>query len=107
MDIGRSWKLAGNYSYVHAADKYTGLPPNLGGGGMPPQTGFLRLRYQPPGKPFWMEGYSTLAGRQERLSSLILRTAAPARRGRAAVFRIFSVEAQQCAGLLVLDPMAT
>ena len=84
MDIGRSWKLAGNYSYVHAADKYTGLPPNLGGGGMPPQTGFLRLRYQPPGKPFWMEGYSTLAGRQERLSSLDLadrRTGAARSRG--------------------------
>jgi hemoglobin/transferrin/lactoferrin receptor protein len=83
-DIGRSWKLAGNYSYVHAADKYTGLPPNLGGGGMPPQTGFLRLRYQPLARPFWVEGYSTLAGRQERLSSLDLadrRTGAARSRG--------------------------
>jgi outer membrane receptor protein involved in Fe transport len=68
----RSWKLGGNYSYVHAADKDTGLPPNLGGGGIPPQSAFLRVRYQPPGKHYWGEAYSTLAGRQDRLSSLDL-----------------------------------
>ncbi len=67
-----SLSLGGNYSYVRAEDKQTGAPPNLGGGGLPPQTGFLRLRFQPAGRRFWLEAYSTLAGRQERLSSLDL-----------------------------------
>ncbi len=65
-----AWSFGGNYSYVRAEDRQTGAPPNLGGGGIPPQTGFLRLRFEPAGKPFWIEAYSTLAGRQERLSSL-------------------------------------
>jgi hemoglobin/transferrin/lactoferrin receptor protein len=64
--------FGGNYSYVHAAERATGLAPNLGGGGLPPQMGFLRLRYQPSGRSFWVEGYSTLAGRQGRLSTLDL-----------------------------------
>jgi hemoglobin/transferrin/lactoferrin receptor protein len=72
VDLTSSWRLAGNYSYIHAAERGTGLPPNLGGGGIPPQIGFLRLRYQPPAKSFWVEAYSTLAGRQDRLSSLDL-----------------------------------
>ena len=67
-----SWMFGGNYTYLHAADRMTGEPPNLGGGGIPPQIGFLRLRYQPSGRRFWIEGYSTLAGRQERLSTLDL-----------------------------------
>ncbi|HEX5708646.1 MAG TPA: hypothetical protein VFX96_15185, partial [Pyrinomonadaceae bacterium] len=57
---------------VHAADKETGLPPNLGGAGVPPQSAFLSLRYQPTGRRYWVEAYSTLAGRQDRLSSLDL-----------------------------------
>ncbi|MEJ7623215.1 MAG: TonB-dependent receptor [Pyrinomonadaceae bacterium] len=65
-----AWTAAGNYSYVFAEDQLTKLPPNLGGGGLPPQVGFLRLRYQPPGKRFWIEGYANLAGRQDRLSTL-------------------------------------
>ncbi|MCA1613410.1 MAG: TonB-dependent receptor, partial [Acidobacteria bacterium] len=64
--------FGGNYSYVHAAERATGLAPNLGGGGLPPQMGFLSLRYQPSGRNFWVEGYSTLAGRQGRLSTLDL-----------------------------------
>jgi hemoglobin/transferrin/lactoferrin receptor protein len=34
--------------------------------------GFLRLRYQPGGARYWIEAYSTLAGRQDRLSTLDL-----------------------------------
>jgi hemoglobin/transferrin/lactoferrin receptor protein len=70
--LTKSWEVGGNYSYVYAADKRTGEPPNLGGGGIPPQMGFLRLRYQPAGKRYWVEAYSTLAGRQGRLSTLDL-----------------------------------
>ncbi len=67
-----AWSFGGNYSFVRAEDRATGEPPNLGGGGIPPQMGFLRVRYQPAGGHYWLEAYSTLAGRQDRLSSLDL-----------------------------------
>ncbi|HEY9282309.1 MAG TPA: TonB-dependent receptor, partial [Pyrinomonadaceae bacterium] len=66
------WVFGGNYTLIHAADRATNEPPNLGGGGIPPQMGFLRLRYQPARRNFWLEGYATLAGRQDRLSTLDL-----------------------------------
>lgn len=66
------WLFGANYSYVHAADRESGLSPNLGGGGIPPQLGFLRLRYQPNRKSYWIEAYTSLAGRQDRLSTLDL-----------------------------------
>ena len=69
--LHRNWTFGGNFTYVHAEDKATGLPPNIEGG-TPPPTGFLRLRYEPAGRRFWIEGYSTLADRQSRLSSLDL-----------------------------------
>ncbi|MFN0278918.1 MAG: TonB-dependent receptor [Pyrinomonadaceae bacterium] len=65
-----SWVAGGNFSYVHTADKLTGAVPNLGGGGIPPAFGFVRLRYQPPGKRYWVEGYMNASGRQSRLSTL-------------------------------------
>ncbi|HEX8247618.1 MAG TPA: TonB-dependent receptor [Pyrinomonadaceae bacterium] len=65
------WLIGGNFSYVYAEDRATELPPNLGGG-VPPALGFLRLRYQPAGRPFWIEGYANFAGRQDRLSTLDL-----------------------------------
>ncbi len=65
-----SWTAAGNYSYVFAEDVLSGDPPNLGGGGIPPAFGFLRLRFQPTAKRFWIEAYANAAGRQERLSTL-------------------------------------
>ncbi len=67
-----TWAFSGHYSYVYAEDRRTGEAPNLGGGGIPPQTGFLSVRYQPRGERYWIEAYSTLAGRQNRLSSLDL-----------------------------------
>ncbi len=70
--LNDSWTLGGNYTYVRAEERGSGDVPNLGGGGIPPQMGFIRLRYQPPGKHYWIEGYSTLAGRQDRLSTLDL-----------------------------------
>ncbi len=59
----------GNFTYVHAADKDTGLPPNIEGG-TPPPTGFVSLRYNR--SRFWIEPYMRLADRQDRLSSLDL-----------------------------------
>ena len=70
--ITDSWLFGGNFSYVHAADRATGAPPNLGGAGIPGPLGFLRLRYEPPNAKYWVEGYTSLAGRQGRLSSLDL-----------------------------------
>jgi outer membrane receptor protein involved in Fe transport len=66
------WAIGANYTYVHAADRVTGEAPNLGGGGLPPQLAFVRLIYQPVRKRYWIEGYATFAGRQDRLSTLDL-----------------------------------
>jgi outer membrane receptor protein involved in Fe transport len=60
----------GNFTYVRAHSLLNGLPPNVEGG-VPPASGFLSLRYQPRAR-FYVEAYSTLAGRQRRLSSLDL-----------------------------------
>lgn len=68
--LSHKWTFAGNFTYIRAKDKATGLPPNIEGG-TPPPTGFLRLRYQPSTR-YWIEAYSTLAARQERLSTLDL-----------------------------------
>lgn len=69
--ITREFKFTGNYTFIHAKDKLTGLPPNIEGG-TPPPTGFVSFRYEPSGKPFWLEFYSILADKQDRLSSLDL-----------------------------------
>jgi hemoglobin/transferrin/lactoferrin receptor protein len=70
--FGDDWTLAGNFTYLRAEDSATGEPPSLGGAGFPPAYGFARLRYQPTGKKYWVEGYASAAGRQGRLSSLDL-----------------------------------
>ncbi|MFM9903085.1 MAG: TonB-dependent receptor domain-containing protein [Pyrinomonadaceae bacterium] len=75
--LTNSLMLKGNYTYIRASDKTTGVPPNIEGG-TPPPTGFLSLRYN--WSRFWVEGYTTLASRQDRLSSGDLadrRTGAP------------------------------
>jgi hemoglobin/transferrin/lactoferrin receptor protein len=69
--INESWAFNGNFTYIRAEDKETGLPPNIEGG-TPPPTAFLSLRYTPEGKRYWVEGYTILADRQSRLSSLDL-----------------------------------
>ena len=59
-----------NFTYIRAHSLFNGLPPNVEGG-VPPATGFVSLRYQPRSR-FYVEGYSTMAARQNRLSSLDL-----------------------------------
>lgn len=81
-------RFKGNFTYVRAGDKQTGRPPNIEGG-VPPATGFLSLKYAPAGRRFWIEAYSTLAARQDRLSTLDLgdrRTGAPRTRSQIANF---------------------
>lgn len=85
--LAERWKLKANYTYVRAEDKATGLPPNIEGG-TPPPTAFISLRYDR--SRFWIEAYSTFAGRQDRFSSGDLadrRTAAP--RSRAQIENYF------------------
>ena len=59
-----------NFTYIRAHSLLNGLPPNIEGG-IPPATAFVSLRYQPKSR-FYVEAYSTMAGRQNRLSSLDL-----------------------------------
>lgn len=67
--LARDLVFKANFTYIKAADRDTGLPPNVEGG-TPPPNAFLSLRYNRP--RFWVEAYSTLAARQARLSSLDL-----------------------------------
>jgi outer membrane receptor protein involved in Fe transport len=70
--LSRDFSANGNFTYIRAHSLLNGLPPNIEGG-VPPATGFVSLRYQPRGTPrFYVEAYSILAGRQNRLSSLDL-----------------------------------
>jgi hemoglobin/transferrin/lactoferrin receptor protein len=62
------WSGNANFTYIRAHSLLDGLPPNVEGG-IPPATGFVSLRYQPRSR-LYIEGYSALAGRQNRLSSL-------------------------------------
>lgn len=64
------WSSTANFTYIRAYSLLNGLPPNVEGG-IPPATAFVSLRYQPRSR-FFVEGYSTLTGRQNRLSSLDL-----------------------------------
>ena len=87
-DITENFRFQGNFTYIRAEDKATGEPPNIEGG-TPPPTGFLSMRYNPVGKRFWIEAYSTLAAKQDRLSTLDLgdrRTGGPRSRSQIANF---------------------
>jgi len=64
------FSATGNFTYIRAHSLFNGLPPNIEGG-LPPATAFVSLRYQPKPK-FYIEAYSTLAGRQNRVSTLDL-----------------------------------
>jgi hemoglobin/transferrin/lactoferrin receptor protein len=66
-----SWTVGSVFTYLHAQDQRSALPPNIEGG-TPAADGWLRVRYAPAGKRFWVEPYVHLAARQSRLSSLDL-----------------------------------
>lgn len=70
--LSEEFTANGNFTYIRAYSLLNGLPPNVEGG-VPPATAFLSLRYQPRRfSRFYIEAYSTLAARQNRLSSLDL-----------------------------------
>lgn len=65
------WSVHENLTYLHFRDAETGRPPDIEPG-VPPLTANLTLAWHPLTRRYWLEVYSTLAGRQERLSSLAL-----------------------------------
>ncbi|MEO6392137.1 MAG: TonB-dependent receptor [Pyrinomonadaceae bacterium] len=69
--INPQWSLGGNFTYLRAEDKANGRAPNIEGG-TPPAQGFFRVRYDSPRGRWWVEGYTNLADRQNRLSTLDL-----------------------------------
>jgi len=72
VELAPAWRLAGVFTWLHAEDRATGLPPNIEGG-TPAPDGWLRLRFAPDGgRRLWVEPYLHAAARQERLSSLDL-----------------------------------
>jgi hemoglobin/transferrin/lactoferrin receptor protein len=64
-----AWTIATVATYLHAADKSTGVPPNIEGGTPAPDL-YLKVRYMAPGARWWVEPYVHLAATQDRLSSL-------------------------------------
>jgi hemoglobin/transferrin/lactoferrin receptor protein len=60
--LASAWSLRTVYTYIHTRDK----------NGTPAPDGWLKLRYAPVGKRFWVEPYVHAADRQERLSSIDL-----------------------------------
>ena len=69
LRLTKSLTLNENLTWIRAEDERTGLPPDLEPG-IPPLTVNPSLLYN-AGR-FWVEGYATIAGRQDRLSSLAL-----------------------------------
>ncbi len=69
--LGSDWSAGVVATYQHAQDRRTGLPPNIEGGTPNPE-GWLRLRWAPAGKSYWVEPYLRVALDQDRLSSLDL-----------------------------------
>jgi len=65
------WSMRSVFTWLQAEDPRTGLAPNVEGGTPPPDF-WLKLRYAPAGKSYWIEPYLHAAGPQDRLSSLDL-----------------------------------
>lgn len=71
VKLNRDWSLGTIFTYLRARDRRTDLPPNIEGG-TPAPDGYLKIRYAPAGKRFWIEPYMHAADRQDRLSTLDL-----------------------------------
>jgi outer membrane receptor protein involved in Fe transport len=59
------------FTYIHARDKRTGLPPNIEGGTPAPEA-YLKVKYTHGDRRFWIEPYIHGAWQQNNLSSLDL-----------------------------------
>jgi hemoglobin/transferrin/lactoferrin receptor protein len=70
-NVSKDWLVQTEFTYLHAADRATGAPPNIEGG-TPAPDGYLKVRYMRPTARWWVEGYLHAAARQTRLSTLDL-----------------------------------
>ena len=59
------------YTYLHAIETTTDVPPNIEGG-TPAPGGMFWVRYMTPGSKWWVQPYLYFAGTQSNLSSLDL-----------------------------------
>ena len=67
-----AWPVQTEFTYLHAADRATGAPPNIEGG-TPAPDGYLKVRYmRPSGRAGGSKAYLHAAARQTRLSTLDL-----------------------------------
>jgi hemoglobin/transferrin/lactoferrin receptor protein len=62
--VSPQWSAEGNYSYLVGRE----LDPNRFIRRLPPQRGFLAIRFQPGGRSNWIELSGDFSGAQERLS---------------------------------------
>jgi hemoglobin/transferrin/lactoferrin receptor protein len=70
-NVSKAWLVQTEFTYLHAADRATGAPPNIEGG-TPAPDGYLKVRYMRPSARWWVEGYLHAAATQTRLSTLDL-----------------------------------
>ncbi|HET7216571.1 MAG TPA: TonB-dependent receptor [Vicinamibacterales bacterium] len=66
-----SLSISTAFTYLHARDTTTDLPPNIEGG-TPAPTGYVSARWTSAGGRWWLEPYSSFAFEQSNLSSLDL-----------------------------------
>ena len=69
LKINSEWSVGMIFTYLRAEDKGTGLGPNIEGG-TPAPDGYVKVRYKPERKSFWIEPYVHFALDQDRLSTL-------------------------------------
>jgi outer membrane receptor protein involved in Fe transport len=67
--INSEWSGGTIFTYLHSEDKRTGLAPNIEGG-TPAPDGYVKVRYKPERKSFWIEPYVHFSFAQDRLSTL-------------------------------------
>jgi len=86
--FGRSLSLHTAFTYLHARDTTTDLPPNIEGG-TPAPDAFITLRWTSANGRWWVEPYTHFAWEQSNLSTLDLgdrRTGGGRSRGNIAAF---------------------
>jgi hemoglobin/transferrin/lactoferrin receptor protein len=71
VPIRKGLTVDGNFTYLHARDTTTDLPPNIEGG-TPAPNAWLSIRYTEPRSRWWVQPYLRIAADQPNLSSLDL-----------------------------------
>jgi outer membrane receptor protein involved in Fe transport len=69
--LADSWRLGTVATYLRARDERTDAPPNIEGGTPAPEV-WVKLRWAPSGRSWWVEPYARFVARNDRLSTLDL-----------------------------------